>query len=328
MKYHKSAMPIDPKLQAILDADKALNLPPTEHQTPQQLRSGLAQFIARFPPQPQYSAVTAEPRHILHNGRTIPTRIYTPPGEPPFPIVVLFHGGGWVNGSLDSQEPYCRALATEANAVVVSVDYRLAPEHRFPAGLDDCTDATLWVLAHANELKGVATRVLVGGDSAGATLATVVALLLRDQEIRPTLAGQILLYPVAAHYNPPTPSYLENSEGYGLTRNAMIWFWDHYLNDPNEATNPLAAPLNAPDLSHLPPAFLVTAQYDVLRDEGQAYATRLTEAGVPVTHLYLEGMNHGFAASAKEFPHLPQAHTVLRTLADWIASRFSQEITR
>jgi acetyl esterase len=317
-------MPIDPKLQAILDADKALGLPPTEQQTPEQLRSGLAQLMARFPPMPKYSAVTVEARTIVQNGRSIPARIYTPPGKPPFPFVVLFHGGGWVNGSLDSHEPYCRALATEATVIVISVDYRLAPEHRFPAGLEDCTDATLWVMAHAAELNGAPGHVLVGGDSAGATLATVVALLLRDREVSPSLAGQILLYPVTAHYDPPTSSYIENSEGYGLTRNAMIWFWDHYLGDRNEATNPLVAPLLAPDLSRLPPAFVVTAQYDVLRDEGDAYARRLAEARVLVTHLYVEGMNHGFAASPKEFPYLDQAHTVLRGVADWIAAILQQ----
>jgi acetyl esterase len=313
-------MPIAPKLQTILDADKALGLLPTEQQTPEQLRSGLAQLMARFQPMPQYSAVTVDARTIVQNERSIPARVYTPPGEPPFPIVVLFHGGGWVNGSLDSHEPYCRALATEATVVVVSVDYRLAPEHRFPAGLEDCADATLWTMAHAAELKGAPEQVLVGGDSAGATLATVVALLLRDREGSPSLAGQILLYPVTAHYEPPTSSYLENSEGYGLTRNAMIWFWDHYLGDRSDATNPLAAPLLAPDLSRLPPAFVVTAQYDVLRDEGDAYARRLAEARVLLTHFYVKGMNHGFAASPKEFPYLDQAHTVLRGVADWIAA--------
>jgi acetyl esterase len=269
---------------------------------------------------PEYSGVTVEPRSIVQNGRTIPVRIYTPPGEPPFPIAVLFHSGGWVVGSLDSHAPYCRALATEAKAVIVSVDYRLAPEHRFPAGLEDCRDATLWVLAHANALKGTSDRVFIGGDSAGGTLATAAALLLRDRNDVPRLAGQILLYPATAYYDPPTPSYLENSEGYGLTRNAMTWFWDQYLNDRSEATNPLAAPLLAPDLSNLPPAFVVTAQYDVLRDEGDAYAQRLAEAGVPVTHLYVEGMNHAFAASPKEFPYLDQAHAILRSLATWIAS--------
>ena len=313
-------MPIDPKLQAILDAEKALGLPPTEQLTPEQLRSAAARHIASFPPNPDHAGVTMEARLIEQNGLSIPARIYTPPGNPPFPIVVLLHGGGWVSGSLDTHEPYCRALATEAKAVIVSVDYRLAPEHKFPAGLHDCTDATLWTLAHAAELNGTPEQVLIGGDSAGGTLATVVALLLRTRKDIPRLAGQILLYPATAHYDPPTSSYLENSEGYGLTRNAMIWYWDHYLNDRSEATNPLVAPLLAPDLSNLPPAFVVTAQYDILRDEGDAYARRLAEAGVPVTHLYVEGMNHGFAASPKEFPYLDQARTTLRSLADWIAA--------
>jgi acetyl esterase len=313
-------MPLDSKLKAILDAERALGLPPIEQLTPKQVRSGLAQFMAKFQPMPEYSGVSVEARLIVQNGRTIPVRIYTPPGEPPFPIAVLFHGGGWVFGSLDAHEPYCRALATEAKAVVVSVDYRLAPEHRFPAGLDDCRDATLWVLAHAEELNGAPQQVLVGGDSAGGTLATAVTFQLRDRKDLPRLLGQILIYPVTAYYDPPTPSYLENSEGFGLTRNAMIWFWDHYLNDRSEATNPLVAPLLAPDLSKLPPAFVVTAEYDVLRDEGNAYAKRLNEAGIEVTHLYVKGMNHAFAASAREFPHLDQARTVLRALADWITA--------
>jgi acetyl esterase len=313
-------MPVDPKLQAILDAEKALGLPPTERHTPEQLRAAAAQHIASFPPMPEYSGVTVEPRLIVQDGRTIPARIYTPPGEPPFPIAVLFHSGGWVTGSLDTHAPYCRALATEAEAVIVSVDYRLAPEHRFPAGLEDCRDATLWVLAHVRELNGIPDQIYIGGDSAGGTLATTTALILRDRKDLPRLAGQILLYPATAYYDPPTASYLENSEGYGLTRNAMIWYWDQYLNDRSEATNPLAAPLLAPDLKNLPPAFIVTAEYDVLRDEGDAYARRLGEAQVPVTHLYVKGMNHAFAASPKEFPHLDQARSVLRSLATWIAS--------
>jgi acetyl esterase len=313
-------MPVDPKLQAILDAEKALGLPPTERLTPDQVRAGAAQHIASFQPMPEYSGVAMEARPIIQDGRSIPVRVYTPPGEPPFPIALLFHGGGWVAGSLDTHEPYCRALATEAKIVVVSVDYRLAPEHRFPAGLEDCRDATLWVLAHANELNGTPGQVFIGGDSAGGTLATAVTFLLRDRTDLPRLKGQILLYPATAYYDPPTPSYLENSEGYGLTRNAMIWYWDHYLNDRSEATNPLVAPLLAPDLSNLPPAFIVTAEYDILRDEGDAYAKRLAEAGVPVTHLSFKDMNHAFAASPKEFPYLNQAHTLLDTLATWIAT--------
>jgi acetyl esterase len=312
-------MPVDPKLQAILDAEEALDLSSTETWTPERLRNGWVQVMADFQPMPEYSGVAVEARPIVQGGRAIHTRIYTPSTQPPFPIIVLFHGGGWVTGSLDTHEPYCRALAAEAKAVVVSVDYRLAPEHRFPTGLEDCQDATLWVLTHAAELKGTPDKVLIGGDSAGGALATAVTLMLRGRKDLFPLIGQILLYPVTAYYDPPTPSYLEKS-GYGLTRSDMIWFWDHYLSDRSEAANPLAAPLLAPDLSNLPPVFIVTAEYDLLHDEGAAYARRLAEAGVPVTHLDAKGMVHGYAASPIYLPHLDQARSTLQSLANWIAS--------
>jgi acetyl esterase len=158
---------------------------------------------------------------------------------------------------------------------------------------------------------------LVGGDSAGGTLATVVALLLRDKGVT-ELAGQILIYPVTDYYDPPTVSYVENDEGYGLTRNGMIWFWDHYLNDKSEANDFRAAPLRAASLRGLPRAFVVTAEFDVLRDEAQAYAKRMAEQGVEVTHVFVEGMNHGFMSSPMEFPFLSQGKDVLRSMAEWI----------
>jgi acetyl esterase len=261
--------------------------------------------------------VRVEERAIAVEGVEIPVRVYTPPtGDGPFPVVVFFHGGGWVAGTLETHDPICRALAAEAEVIVVSVDYRLAPEHKFPAGLEDCRVATEWVLAHAAELGG-GSRVIVGGDSAGGTMATVVALLLRDKGVT-GLAGQILLYPSTDYYDPPTASYLENAEGYGLTRKGMMWFWDHYLNDTSEANDFRAAPLQAASLRGLPRAFVVTAEYDVLRDEGQAYAKRMAEAGMEVTEVFAEGMNHGFAASANEFPFLPQAKELLRRVADWV----------
>ena len=310
-------MPIDAKLQAILDAGKALGRPPVEQQTPAEARAERAEMMARFVPMPEYRSVKTEDRTIGADGRKIPVRIYTPARVGPFAVVVFFHGGGWVVGTLETHDPYCRALATEAGAVVVSVDYRLAPEHKFPAGLEDSLAATEWVLEHVGELGGDASQVIAGGDSAGATMATVVALLLRDKGVT-GLAGQILLYPVTAYYDPPTASYVENAEGYGLTRNGMIWFWDNYLNDKAEAKDFRVAPLFAPSLAGLPRAFVVTAEYDVLRDEGQAYAKRLSEAGVPVTHVFVEGMNHGFAASPNEFPFLPQAKDMLRRVAEWV----------
>ncbi len=317
-------MPVDAKLQAILDAGKALGKKPVELQTPAEARADRAEMMAQFVPMPEYAGVRVEERSILLSngagGREIAVRVYTPPvGNAPWPVVVFFHGGGWVVGTLETHDPYCRALASEAGVMVVSVDYRLAPEHKFPAGLEDCLAATEWVLAHAGELGADGSRVLVGGDSAGATMATVVALLLRDKGVT-ALAGQILFYPVTGYYDPPTASYLENAEGYGLTRKGMMWFWDHYLNDRSEAADFRAAPLRAASLSGLPRALVVTAEYDVLRDEGQAYAKRLGEAGVPVTHVFVEGMNHGFACSANEFPFLTQAKDVLKKTAEWVAA--------
>jgi len=318
-------MPVDAKLQTILDARKALGRKAAELHTPAEARAERAEMVAQFVPMPEYAGVRVEHRAILAadraGGREIAVRVYRPAtGDGPWPVVVFFHGGGFVVCTLETHDPYCRALATEAGVMVVSVDYRLAPEHKFPAGLEDCIAATEWVLAHARELGADGSRVFVAGDSAGGTMAAVVALLLRDKGVT-ALAGQILIYPVTAHYDPPTASYLEMAEGYGLTRKGMMWFWDHYLNRKDEAFDYRAAPLLAPSLRGLPRAFVVTAEYDVLRDEGQAYAKRLDEAGVDVTQVFAEGMNHGFACSMNEFPFLPQAKDVLRKVAKWVEAR-------
>ena len=313
-------MALDTKVQAILDAIKALGRPPLEQQTPEEVRAERAAYMAGFVPLPEYASVEVEDRKIGEAPRVMPVRVYRPAGpQETLPVMVFFHGGGWVFGTLDTHDPYCRALAAEAGMVVVSVDYRLAPEHKFPAAVEDSLAAADWVLAHAAELGGDAARVFVGGDSAGGTLAAVVALLLRDKGVNP-LAGQMLLYPVAGYYDPPTPSYLENAEGYGLTRAGMIWFWNHYLNESADAMDFRAVPQQAASLAGLPRAFVVTAEYDILRDEGQAYATRLEDAGVAVTHVFGEGMNHGYAASPNEFPLLPQARDLLRQVAQWVAA--------
>ncbi len=313
-------MPVDAKLREILDAGRALGVPPIETMTVEEARAERAAMMRRYVPMPVYAGVTVEEQTISAGGRSMAARVYRPAGASGIlPVVVFFHGGGFVVCTLDTHDPYCRALATEAGVMVVSVDYRLAPEHKFPAGVEDCLVATKWVLGDAGELGGDSRRVFVAGDSAGATLATVTALMLRDRGEAGRLAGQILLYPVAGYYDPPTVSYIEMAEGYGLTRKGMIWFWDHYLNDPGEAGDFRAAPLMASSLAGLPRAFVVTAEYDVLRDEGQAYARRLEGEGVDVTHELALGMNHGFAASPNEFPFLPQAKELLRRVAGWVA---------
>jgi acetyl esterase len=317
------SMPIDGKVRAILDAAKARGGKPLELQTPEEARGERAEMMARFVPMPEYAGVRVEQRTIVVDDRAgrreMAMRVYRPAGaEGMLPVVVYFHGGGFVMGTLETHDPYCRGLTTEAGVIVVSVDYRLAPEHKFPAGVEDCFAATEWVLTHVEELGGDGRRVFVAGDSAGATMATVVTLLLRDKGVK-TLAGQILLYPVTRYCDPPTVSYVEMAQGYGLTRKGMEWLWGQYLNDASEAKDFRAAPLMAESLAGLPRAFVVTAEYDVLRDEGQAYARRMEAEGVDVTHVFAEGMNHAFAASADEFPFLPQAKDMLRRVAGWIA---------
>ena len=220
-------------------------------------------------------------------------RIYTPKADSPYPLVAFFHGSGFVLCSLDTHDGMCRNLCAGADCVIMSVDYRLAPEHKFPAGLDDCVAATRWAIEHARKFGADPARTVVAGDSAGGNLAAATALRLRDEN-GPALRSQLLIYPVTDYHTPGTPSYAENAEGYGLTRDTMKWFWGHYLTDAAEAANPYAAPLRAADLRGLPPALVQTAEYDPLRDEGDLYAARLRETGVPLVLSRWAGMNHGF----------------------------------
>ena len=220
---------------------------------------------------------------------TIPARLYRPDGDGPLPLVAYFHGGGWMLGSIDSFDTVVRALANRAGAIVVSVGYRLAPEHRFPAGLDDCLCATRWLAANAGELGGDPQRLAVAGDSAGGNLATVVARRLRGEV---DLRMQALIYPVTdAGCN--TASYREFGERHGLTAASMQRFWNLYL-DGAEGLEPDASPLRADDLAGVAPAFVLTAGFDVLRDEGEAYAEALREAGVETASRRFDGAIHGF----------------------------------
>ncbi|MFC6863765.1 alpha/beta hydrolase [Halomicroarcula sp. GCM10025817] len=219
-------------------------------------------------------------------------RIYDPATAGPRPLFVYFHGGGWVFGTADAHDHLARAIANAGDCTVVAVDYRLAPEHPFPAALADCYTATEWVADHPDVLGGDPERLVVGGDSAGGNLAAATCLRARDAD-GPDIAHQVLVYPVLDR-NFETDSYRENAEGYLLTRAAMRWFWDHYLESSFDAKNPYAAPLEARDLSGLPPATVVTAEFDPLRDEDLAYAERLRDAGVPVEVRRYEDMIHGF----------------------------------
>jgi acetyl esterase len=282
-------MPIDPQIQTLLD--RAAGLPATHTLSVADARAQSEARTALLAPPAAVAAVGE--RHIAGPGGPLRLRVYRPHGNAPFPLLVFFHGSGFVLCSLDTHDGMCRNLSAGAGCVVVSVDYRLAPEHKFPAPLDDCLFATRWAAQHAAELSADGDRIALGGDSAGGNLAAATALRLRD-EGGPVLRGQLLIYPVTDYHMPGTPSYRENAEGYGLTRDTMIWFWDHYLADAADAANPYASPLRAATVARLPPALVVTAEFDPLRDEAEDYAARLRAAGVPARTSRWDGMNHGF----------------------------------
>jgi acetyl esterase len=285
-------MPLDPQVQALLEVLAAVGAPPLSESSVEEARRQALQGIALWGSE-LVSIKQVEDREIPGSEGTIPVRIYTPEGAGPFPVLVYFHGGGWVICNLDTHDDTCRRLANQAGCIVVSVDYRLAPEHKFPAAAEDCYAATCWVAENAGSSNGDPTRLAIGGDSAGGNLTAVVSLMARDRG-SPPLVFQLLIYPVTDYHTPGTPSYQENAEGYFLTRDDMIWFWNHYLNDESEAKHPYASPLQAPDLSNLPPALVITAEFDPLRDEGERYAERLRKAGVPVVLKRYDGMIHGF----------------------------------
>lgn len=226
-------------------------------------------------------------------------RLYRPDGEAARPALVYFHGGGWVIGSLASHDPACRRLAQVSGCVIIAVEYRLAPEHRFPAAFDDAYAATQWVMAEAASLGIDPTHIGVAGDSAGANLAAAVALKARDAG-GPQLSVQVLIYP-AAQFDAETQSNIRNAEGYGLTTAAMRWFSAQYIPDPADRQSPFASIMNAQSVAGLPPAFVATAEFDPLCDEGEAYAERLRAAGVPVTTIRYDGTIHGFLRFNTEF---------------------------
>jgi acetyl esterase len=245
------------------------------------------------PAQSPNSTTLTRPWAVPGPAGEIPIRVYTPAGDGPKPVIMYFHGGGWVIGDLDVCDNPVRRIANRTGAVVVSVDYRLAPEHTYPAAFDDCYAATAWVSEHAAELGGDPARIATCGDSAGGNLAAAVAIAARDRQ-GPPLAAQLLIYPVT-DFNFTTGSYEENGDGYLLTKGSMQWFWAHYLGAQELGKDPFACPARADNLVGLPPTFIATAEFDPLRDEGEAYAATLRAAGVHVTAKRYDGMLHGFA---------------------------------
>ena len=281
-------MPLDPQVEKVMEQVAALGLPAPNTVSPAEARANALMRPRATGP----DVAKVENRTIPGPDGEVPVRIYTPEGDGPFPILAWYHGGGWVIGDLESADGTARNLCVGGKCVVVSVDYRLAPETKFPGPAEDCWAATTWAVNNASSINADSARLAVGGDSAGGNLAAAMCLMAADRG-GPEIALQLLVYPVT-DVNFSTVSYSENGEDYSLTKASMQWFWDHYLSAKEDAENPYAAPMKAKSLAGQPSALVITAQYDPLRDEGEAYAKRLQEAGVETTATRYDGMIHGF----------------------------------
>lgn len=284
-------MPFDPQLQTWYDRRAAEGVRPLYTMTLEEARAAdLASIRA--------GAGTPERVHEVHDltvpgpGGPLPVRVYRPSSESGLPVLVYFFGGGWTLGSLDTGDALCRDLTNSVGCLTVAVGYRLAPEHRFPAAPRDCFAGVRWAAEHADRFGGDVSRLAVAGDSAGGNLAAAVTLMARDAGGPPILT-QLLVYP-NTDYLADTPSRRENTDPLLFNNKSVQWYWDNYLTTPDDGTHPLASPLRAPDHSNLPPALVISAEYDPLRDEGESYAERLRESGVPAEVTRYAGMAHGF----------------------------------
>ncbi len=300
---------LDPQARALIELMVQRQVPPVHTLSPADARRMYLE--RRFYTQPEPPAV-AEVRALQTDGG-VPLRLYRPAGNAALPVLVYFHGGGWVIGDLDTHDVLCRQLSVAAGAAVVSVDYRLAPEHAFPAAVDDCVAATRWVRAQAAALGLDPARLAVGGDSAGGNLAAVVCIALRDAgEAQP--AAQLLIYP-ATDQRALAPSHTANGQGYLLTSDSIRYYRSRYLPEPLQWSDWRASPLLAADHSRLPPALVLTAGYDPLRDEGRQYADALSAAGNRVQYLCFERQVHGFITMSRI---LDEARTAVAVCGAWL----------
>ena len=308
-------MKLDPGAALVLDLIAKSGRPPYETMTPEQAREAyIASRAASTEPPQEVDRI--EPLEAMGPHGPIPMRHYRPAGsgDAVLPLLVYFHGGGWVLGNIDTHDGLCRSIANRSRCAVISVDYRLAPEHKFPAAVDDAIAATEWIYAHADELRIDPARVALGGDSAGGNLAAVTAL---DEKARglSRLRALLLIYP-AVDFSFNTQSHEDFAEGHLLTRGFQEWFHRHYLRSDADRADWRASPLRAPDLSGLPSTIFLTASHDPLRDEAEDFARRLVEAGVTVTVTRALGQIHGFLPMEKL---IPAAKPVVRELADRLA---------
>lgn len=287
-------MPLHPDVQNYFAQRAAQGVRNPEDLTVEQARTQAA-WLNQVPEDKKEPVARVRDIEIPAPHGAIPARLYYPNDKSNLPILVFFHGGGFVMGNLENTDAVCRSWTNLSQCLIVSVNYRHAPEDKFPAAPEDCYTATKWVSEHASEIDGDASRLAVGGMSAGGGLAAAVTQMARERG-EPPIKFQLLWVPVL-NYDFTTRSYETNANGYGLTRAGMQWFWRHYLQDPADGANPMASPLRATDFSNLPPAIVVAAEYDPLQDEGRAYAEKLKAAGVPVQFNCYEGMVHGFIES-------------------------------
>lgn len=310
---------LDEDSAALVRRLRDLNPPRTETLSPLQARAAMAAarkaraLVPLLIHEVRDLELGTEMNHIV-------ARLYRPNAQPHLPLLVFFHGGGWVLGDLESHDILCRRLAVAGETNVLAVDYRLAPENKFPSAIEDAVAAVDWAFAHAGELQVNAERIMVGGDSAGGNLAAVVAHERRNNN-KPRLECQILIYP-ATDLACASPSYQIAEEGLPVLGTTMIWFRDHYLVEPFQKEDWRASPLRAPDFSDLPPAYVLTVGYDPLSDEGRTYARKLLDGGVSVVHRHYPGQIHGFLSMG---PELPTTETAIAELGAYMRGRSAVE---
>jgi len=311
--------PLDPQAKALLTAMIAAAHPPLKEMTVENARS-LIETTAEQLDLPVKKVGSIKEMPIPGPGGELPLRIYTPPGQGPFPVILFFHGGGWVLYRPKHYDSHCTHLCSGTSSIIISVDYRRSPETKFPGPLDDCFAALNWVNEHASEIGGDPDKIIVCGDSAGGNLAA--GLTLKNRDVKgPALLAQVLIYPAIAWYEPPTHSFLEYADGYSLTREALVWFWDQYLTSRDQSFHPYAVPMNAGNFGGLPEALIVVAGYDPLRDEGISYAARLQKEGIPVTLMNFEGLIHGFLSF---LGILDQSTRAFEQICEWLKQRIEK----
>jgi acetyl esterase len=316
----RTRLPVDPELRRLLDIQALLIQRPVGEMTNEERVQAARQMMLRALQgrkdiQGLPNGVTTRDVTI-HPGLT--ARLYLPPTPTTVPTLVFLHGGGWVVGSVETHDPFCRLLSAAAGTAIVSVDYRLAPEHPYPAAVEDTLAAVHWTAAHLADWNGDPHRLGIGGDSAGGNLAAVAANHFAVTPGAPRLRGVVLLYPVTDHPSGNHPSYQENGRGFGLELAQMLWLWSQYAPAPNPDDTNLA-PLRLEPVPSLPPVLVATAEYDVLRDEGIAYADKLRAAGVDVTHLHAPDMNHNFPVHPGTVARFPRCVETLGDVAGWVS---------